>query len=265
MRIRDKLAAKGYDGFGRTDASKEHEHRQGDRYITRAVLRQATEQIYGKSSETMLDGQAAVVESVNIISGTVQELALVPKYAPIAKQIIGALEQSRIKPDISSGARGLPLGSIITIANILGRQLNKKYGLTGEQKLNDLDTNTLLELPAAFQRILYAIDPELLEQAVSGPATNGNELRAKMVYLEALSAQWQDHRNRYSQSLGDAVMRLIASGLSLRETTQIVNRLRDSKSRVAVSSLRRIVNQHPNIKRGHAATRLHKPGYGAAS
>ena len=100
----------------------------------------------------------------------------------------------------------------------INKQLNEKYGLTNDQELHLLDRNDLTELPAAYQRILFAMDPKLLEKATAlVPIEAASIPRRRMIYIEALSGQWRDLDRIPGPTIGDYVLRMYAQGQRRRD------------------------------------------------
>src|SRR5690606_11806765 len=161
----------------------------------------------------------------------------------------------------------------IHLANILGQEINKKDGLTGENALGKLDTQSFLEMPATFQRILYAIDPALLQEALQCSVIDSGKLRVKMALVEALSVQWMESRYSSTMTVGDTVMRLAAYGINDDEIFRIIEKMKnDNKGAeqnktpagIAIQSIRRFTDDwRTQTKRVYS--RMHKPGYGAIS
>lgn len=224
VEIANRLISVGYNNL--TNATiRGQRHRDGERYITGTTL----EYLHARgiaASEVMLPDRADAVETViRIIEGVV-----VGSDDPVAAQIYGAYNKLRPLKTIPDARNPAHSTATIIIANALTPQLNdqmsRDMGDTNFEPLQTLDTKQMDNLLPAFDRVIYAIDPAMLNDMVTPrPLEESSDLRLKAIYLEALMQQWEDHGKETQQTIGDFVMRQLALGLSSAQISDKIARL----------------------------------------
>src|SRR3989344_8527749 len=230
LRLRDLLSADGYQGFGATASAKRQAYLSSERYITKGTLLSVRKALseYGyiglpEGVEAISDIHGTVVKTLKILADPAHvTISQNPNEAEssqrIANSILGAYDKLKHAPKYG-GQKGVPLNTPVKIANILTPDLNEREGLVGEQALEPLQEDGYVDLPAAFQRILFAINPRFLREATEGSIKETNsQLRLVMVYIDALAQQWTDYQKlQPGLSVGDYVLRLNANGYSSPE------------------------------------------------
>ncbi len=268
LRIRDRLHELGYPNFGENRNSTRQRHSTGERYISRSALILISHFTLGFQKGLPASGSEALQTIQSTILNFVQDQANGGNV--IAEQLIGAFE--RLSPGKGfqvkgvPAARDLPFGTIIHVANELTKQLNHYEGLVGDQLLPQLDTSDLTELPIAFQRILYAMDPALLRVAASDeiPLRQAPNLRKQMVYIEALSGQWRDLTRVPGPTVGDYVLRMQSLGWKPDTIRRHLEDL-EHRSPDPASSKLAAISKDPRTNRSHVAAERQRSGYGYIS
>jgi hypothetical protein len=267
IRMRVRLDAQGFSGFGHNRRSRLQQHSTSERYLTRTALIRISGLKTGFNKGLPISG-ADVVDAIQALTlQTVQDEA--NGGNAIASQLIGAFERMSsgkgYKVAGVASTRGMPVGAVIHVANIVAVQLNKQHNLTGDQQLQQFDRNDIAELPAAFQRILYAMNPKLLEQATAlVPFTSAPQLRRRMIYIEALSGQWRDLERITGPTIGDYVLQMYARGQRAEAIQQGLQLLAEGSPDKLNSRFRGIA-QDPRTKQKRVVSERQRPGHGVIS
>ncbi len=75
----------------------------------------------------------------------------------------------------------------------------------------EFDKNKIEDVPLALQRVLFAIDPSLLKEAMETLLVDRSDLHMRMVYINALMNQIADYRKvQVGPPIGDFVLMLIS-------------------------------------------------------
>ena len=279
LRLREILHDEGLEGFRDTASARRQSNLTSERYVTRATLqsvRQALLSEYGFSG--LPEGVAAINAIHDTVIRTLKMLAgpgrITASENPdelesdqrITNSILNAYEKLKHDPKYG-GERGVPLNTTVKIANILSPDLNQREGLTGDQSLEPLEEQGYSDLPAAFQRILFAINPRYLHEATAGSIKDTNsQLRLVMVYIEALAQQWTDYQKlKPGLSVGDYVLRLNAKGYSAQEITSQIESISSGRPDRKASDHMATVISDPNTKKSRVVFKRFKPGYGVIS
>ena len=273
-KVRDLLVAKGHSRLGVNRTARRYMHVEGHLFITDGAFRRICQVAFGSDTDIKLPEKAESLELLaDTITRTIGELAKTKddqgqlRY-PVAQQLAGALDKlsQDKRTEQTPGSRKVAFTELIHIANILSNQLMQYSKLPeGVYSLPELNTQDLLNLPAAFQRILLAIDPELLmEAAYRQDPDNISKIRARMLVVEELSAVWAQEQRRHTISVEDALVRLVASGMNVEGASKAISAIlkHDSNPQgggVAIRSLR------PYSNRCASDRAPFRPGYGPIS
>ncbi|HLC91787.1 MAG TPA: hypothetical protein VJC09_01930 [Candidatus Saccharimonadales bacterium] len=278
LRLRDLLSADGYQGFGATASAKRQAYLSSERYITKGTLLSVRKALseYGyiglpEGVEAISDIHGTVVKTLKILADPAHvTISQNPNEAEssqrIANSILGAYDKLKHAPKYG-GQKGVPLNTTVKIANILTPDLNEREGLVGEQALEPLQEDGYVDLPAAFQRILFAINPRFLREATEGSIKETNsQLRLVMVYIDALAQQWTDYQKlQPGLSVGDYVLRLNANGYSSPEIADQLEAIStDRPDRKASDHIANVIRD-PNTRKSRVIFERSRPGYGVIS
>jgi hypothetical protein len=260
-RLRAYLHENRYPGFRPTESSKTIMLRVGDEYLTMRALRHMRENGLFKKGG-MPEGKAALYAASDMIYDTIEELA--GEGYSIAGQLLEAYTQLGLPHTVARRRAATAYQNHITLANIVTPELNKRGKLRRKKdQLNQLDLQQFEDLPIAFQRLLSAVDPRLLANATTGSIFEGNPLRLRMSYIEALGVQWAEHRNR-PIAIGNVLLRLLAEGALTDEIRQVASEAAPSGDESTVMTYRRITRDW-RVKTGRTKRARTKPGWGVLS
>jgi hypothetical protein len=270
------LTKEGYR-FGRGSKIREESYRQQKAYISEVAIEEV---LGGVPAELRYipEGQQALEYSENIIKSRFENLAtgadnavMSPGERSIAAQFRQVYDLIIEKTTGREKSNVTPFTTTLELANIITKQLNKLPELQPylpAEGLPKLRENDLANLPAAYQRLLFAINPRLLATAIdmSKPLDQASELRKEMILLDTLAIQWLDHLNVHVPTLGDYVMRLVAQGFSDAEiTTKVAAARKQRPDKKATLHFQEVQRHNPNTRPSHVFYNRRKAGYGVIS
>lgn len=270
--MRHKLVQNGYRVSGNHKShSARFLHESSPKYPSSVMVRHITDQLYGLADSPqeydyyLEHGLNAAHEATRTIRLCLEELADSGKY-PIAQQLLKALEKLRYNATAGE-SHEYPVKSFFHLANLITPQINQREGLLGEKQLSLLEGVEFSKIPQVFQRLLIAIDPKLLVEALNESIlTTNSQLRLRMAYIEMLGIQLSDSETAAVMTVGDAIMRLSSSGMSAAE---IENFIRDhqkgSVGKVIGITAIRDVASHWRLRLQHVRYNVSRSGYGLKS
>lgn len=195
LTVCELLMQSGHPSFGSKIEVKNYKHfLKAGQQITTATLRE----IYRHEEEFLGIPQGLLAEQRihTWIIHTLQDIVESTRWKPedatdnrIANAILKLFGAKELQARHGGSLRGpAPANPAIWVARQITPALNDREGVVLDQ-LNPKDSS---QLPEAFRRLLWAINPALLEKATHGPVT-GNQaspLRQRMAYVEAVAKQW---------------------------------------------------------------------------
>ncbi len=211
IHVRQMLRDEGYAGFEDTQlsAKRAREVDPNARYISSSTIQVLRDNGIFHAPRLPEGGKAIEVLAVQILD-ILKDLP--ERGLPNAEMILRGFKtlQERHGTDLGSMAT---INDLIHLSNIIIPQISRWGILIGEAELVEFDRNEIKDVPLALQRVLFAIDPSILKEAMETPLADKSDLRMRMVYINALMNQIADYRKvQVGPPIGDFVLRLISIG-----------------------------------------------------
>ncbi len=259
VRLRALLAHEGYEGFGNRPSQQLIEDYNPPPQPTKAGLEKIEGDLRAEGFIGLGDLSEVVDHMPEVILFSIVKIA---EHDQVAKTIVAAYDKLRHTREKGDIQLGIPITATIQIANLITDKLNQS--LQGDQLLEKFGSQDLGDLPQAFLRILYGIDPSLVVEATKGSLVDGTWLRKAMIYLESWAQKWRDTMGVAGPTLGDHLLLLKAQGWSDNDIAEDVNNMWHRPDSRATVEMRRIVCD-PNTRKNRVVYSRLRPGYGAIS